>query len=64
MCIIYIYGCIYCIYSHIDICILHRFVWLTVVGFLKQMGLLARDRLEFVTLGITFTQVLVQKYKY
>ena len=52
------------IFTHMYIYILHRFVWLTVVGFLKQMGLLARDRLEFVTLGFTFTQALVQKYKY
>lgn len=31
---------------------MHRFVWLSIVGFLKQLGLLARDRLEFMTLSI------------
>ena len=28
------------------------FVWLVLVGFVKQMGLVVRDRLEFVTLAI------------
>jgi len=27
-------------------------VWLVLVGFVKQMGLVVRDRLEFVTLAI------------
>jgi hypothetical protein len=29
-----------------------RFVWLSLVGFLKHFGLLCRDRLEYMTLSI------------
>jgi hypothetical protein len=31
---------------------LNRFVWLSLVGFLKHFGLLCRDRLEYMTLSI------------
>jgi hypothetical protein len=29
-----------------------RFVWLTLVGFLKHFGLLCRDRLEYMALSV------------
>ena len=48
--------------SHCDLMV--RFVWLSLVGFLKHFGMLCRDRLEYMTLSIRSRFVLVDKDEY